>query len=114
MSARLLPAALLALALGATAAQRDTSVLTVNIRPAVAMTTDGASVAIKIRLAPESTARVWRGEECATIPASGYAITYSGTFSVPIESIGGRGSRVCLSSTDGMLASSVLLLQGVR
>ncbi len=92
------------------AAKSKSVAVSVNIRPAVAVTVQGAGAAeVKIRLNSEAHARVWKDENCATVPAKSYTITQSGIYNLNLAQIDGTGSRLCLASSDGTLSKSVTL-----
>jgi len=86
------------------------AVLMVNIRPEVAISlATPESVGIRIRLAAQSQARVWKANLCDSPPTSGYKIVESGTYLVAVSALEGEGISVCLDSSDGSLRALVSL-----
>lgn len=84
--------------------------LTVTVRPAVAMSRQGEdTIGVKIRLAPQAQARLWRDETCGAPPQGAYLLSQSGTYTVPLSRVDGSGSLVCLSSSDGSLHAALSL-----
>ena len=84
--------------------------LTVVIRPAVSLTMQGTSaVGVKIRLAPQTQARLWKADECAGLPANAHVIQASGIYSVSLSEMQGQGTKACLASSDGVLAAAIPL-----
>src|SRR5438309_1889300 len=92
-------------------ATRSTSLgLTVTVRPAVALTMQGAqAIGVQIRLAPQTKAKLWKSDECVLMPPDAYVISESGIYTVLLTEIEGQGSKVCLVSSDGTLSASVSL-----
>lgn len=84
--------------------------LTVNIRPAVAVTLlGGSAVEIKIRLSPRVQAMVWKADACSAVPPNGYVIGQSGIYREPVSAIAGQGSKLCIASSDGVLTRELSL-----
>jgi hypothetical protein len=99
---------LLLLPLRANSADVARTVLTVTIRPALALTVVGdETLVLKIRLGTSSRAFLWRDSVCETAPVNGYLISESGTYSVSIAAIEGDGTKVCVGTSDGTLRASV-------
>ena len=81
--------------------------VTVTVRPAAQLNLLGASqVQIKIRLNRGAEGRLWTADSCTAPPPEAQTISRSGVYTLPLE---GAGSRVCLTSTDGTLSSSLAL-----
>lgn len=89
------------------AAKSQSVTLSVNVRPAVSLTMTGAStVGLKIRLAPQTQATLWRDDECGAA-AKEFVVSQSGTYDIPLSQLGDRGAKVCVASSDGALRASV-------
>ena len=92
-------------------AKSQSVTLSVVVRPAVAVTLAGAStVGLKIRLAPQTQATIWRDDNCGAAPG-GFVISQSGTYSIPLAQLSGRGAKVCVASSDGVLTASATAVQ---
>jgi hypothetical protein len=62
----------------ASAANRASALLSVTIRPAVTMTAEGPdAIGVKIRLAPQTQARLWKADTCLSAPTNSYTIGQS-------------------------------------
>lgn len=89
----------------ALAADRSSAILSVEFAPEVLMTQSGGVVNLKIRLSDRGSARIWIADSCTVsgkqgdAPAS-YVVNQSGEYEIPLSSVPGRGSRICLTSTD--------------
>jgi hypothetical protein len=92
-------------------AQSRSTAITVVVRPAATLILEGVrSVTVKIRLAPDSHAKIWRSDNCdASLPVNSHVISTSGVLSVPLEAIEGGGSKICLASSDGTLVRTLSL-----
>jgi len=79
--------------------------LTIEVRSeAVLAWQDAVSVLVKVRLAPRKNASVWAEDSCGAPPVNSQVIPASGTYAIPLGSIGGPGkANVCLLSNDGGL-----------
>ena len=107
---RLLTVLVLLQGMGVSATKSTSVGLMVSIRPAVVLTVQGTqAIGITIRLAAQTQAKLWRSDECFVIPATAYAIPESGVYSVALMEINGKGSKLCLVSSDGALSVSVPL-----
>ena len=111
MSSTKLLAAIILLGAGQTYAARSASVaVRVTIRPAVSLTAESTeTVTVKIRLAPQAHAFLWKADECVTVPLKAYAIGQSGVYNVSLSEIEGQGDKVCLGSSDGSLNAMIRL-----
>ena len=93
------------------AAQSQSVTLSVVVRPAVAVTmAEAQTVGLRIRLAPQTQATIWRDDNCGAAPG-GFVISQSGTYSIPLAQLGGRGAKVCVASSDGVLKASATAAQ---
>lgn len=108
-SARLFSALVLLAGIRAQAATEATpGALLVSIRPEVQLRLQGRDrVSLRIRLAPQAQANLWRSDNCESSVGTPYVIVVSGDYSVPLASIAGEGSLICLRSTDGTLSAVV-------
>jgi hypothetical protein len=91
-----------------------TASLSVQVRPEGLLQAQSGSVALKIRLSRGTTARLWRGNDCASPSPQAYLISMSGTYNIPFGALksavvdaGQRTKRVCLASSDGLLNDSL-------
>ena len=81
--------------------------LVVEIHQEASLEWQGDSeVLVKVRLAPRTQARLWAADSCVTHGQSGYSISSSGTYTIPLSVIDGVGKpMVCLSSSDRRLTA---------
>jgi hypothetical protein len=91
-----------------------TTALVLQVRQEELLQVQTDQVALKIRLARGRTAQVWVANSCTSPMLESLTITQSGTYTVPLATIGATTSDspggiayVCLLSSDGVLQDSV-------
>ena len=87
------------------AQQALSSTIGVRIVPEVKLVTTGEALQITIRLNRGSTARIWTSDDCSP-SSSPSELSRSGIYELPLGSLPGNGSRICLESSDGTLRTS--------
>ena len=101
----------LLVACGLFAADSRSALISVSVKPEVALAIGGSStVTVRIRLSPSSTARLWIADSCTTDAGASYLLTQSGEYHIPLSALGGTGKVACLTSvSDGMNAQVPLM-----
>src|SRR5687767_1086136 len=91
------------------AAERSRSaVISVNVRPEVSLQRQGdAGFLLRIRLAPQAHARLWRDSQRGSPAPNAHVVSESGTFSIAMSTIPGSGNMVCLASSDAILRATI-------
>jgi hypothetical protein len=91
-----------------------TGSLVLQVRPEERLEDQNGIVALKIRLAGGTTARLWAADSCTSPSPQSQVITMSGIYSIPhsaltpvINNPGSGTMRVCLASSDGLLNDSL-------
>ena len=95
-----------------------TTALVLHVVPEEQMEVQSDATALKIRLASGSTAQIWAGSSCGAPAPQARIITKSGTYSIPLNTIGvthshtaSDGVSICLLSSDGLLRDYVTVNQ---
>ena len=93
------------------AAQRKTAsgLIMVQFRPEASISLQGGTVAVKIRLAEGTQARLWVSDACLAPPEGSYGIAESGEYAIALSTLPGAGGKACLLTTDAELRVSVAL-----
>jgi hypothetical protein len=91
-----------------------TASLVLQVRSEEVLQEQNGVVALKIRLARGTTARLWATNFCTSPPPESQVITQSGYYSIPLSGLrpmisepNSGASLVCLQSSDGMLSDSL-------
>ncbi len=79
--------------------------LIVQVRSEAALVPHGASVLVKVRLAPATQVKIWRQDSCDSLPTTGHVMADSGVYEIPLGDLG-DGTTLCLASTDNGLRIS--------
>ena len=87
--------------------------LLLRVAPQEQMELQGDALAVKIRLARGTTARLWMANACTSPSSESQVITASGAYTIPLNTMtevssgpNGSTAQVCLMSSDGMLSDS--------
>lgn len=90
------------------------SSLELRVSPEALLQVKDGSVALKIRLAPGTTASIWAANSCTAPAPQSQVITASGTYTIPLRALMSGSSNgnastteVCLESSDETLNDSV-------
>ena len=87
-----------------------TTSLELQVLPEELLQVQNGSVALKIRLARGTTARLWEATSCASPSPDSQVIIASGTYTIPLNTLTPVSSnpisstmQICLASSDGVL-----------
>jgi len=94
-----------------------TSTLVVRVEQAGVLEQQSDRVVVKVRLNPGVAVNLWAGESCTSPAAESYIIAASGVYTFPVNQLSPAlppqgGAAVCMQSSDGALARSLLLAGG--
>jgi hypothetical protein len=101
------------LAAGLMAADSKSTTLTIRVAPEALVTMEGTeTVSVKIRLSAKSQAQLWIADSCSAPPGASQTIAQSGSYTIPVATLSGTGSLVCLSDASDGILTSVPLNEG--